>query len=251
MAISEEQRALLRLLLSGEDYGSIASLLGTDPAGVRSRARLAADQLGHGEPELRQAVEQRLSELEGGRAPQPAALPSARAGWRLWAPLAGAAAILVVVAVVVIDPFSSDPEPAPRPASGAEEVVEIDLQPVGSSKADGVIHLSRTGDIPTADLDLSGLQPSGADNTYIISLYDSPKRALPLLFQGVGANGRLTGRGTIPASAIPLLRLFDQLDVALVNRRRAVEAVDRAAERGQVPRHLGRSVLRGRLPRGA
>ena len=38
MALSEDQRALLQLLIAGERYEQIADLLGTSPGEVRDRA---------------------------------------------------------------------------------------------------------------------------------------------------------------------------------------------------------------------
>src|SRR5215210_1362613 len=49
MAISEDQRALLQLLLeSGQDYGDIGELLGISEADVRSRANATLRELGGG-----------------------------------------------------------------------------------------------------------------------------------------------------------------------------------------------------------
>ena len=45
MALSEDQRALLRLLLSGDTYRQIADVLGIDVGQVRARAHEAATAL--------------------------------------------------------------------------------------------------------------------------------------------------------------------------------------------------------------
>ena len=68
MALSEDQRALLRLLLGGETYERVADVLGTGPADVRASAHDAAGVL---EPDddselPPDAVRERLATLDGG-----------------------------------------------------------------------------------------------------------------------------------------------------------------------------------------
>ena len=70
MALSDDQRALLRLLMAGDTYEQVADVLGTSPSEVRRRAAEAAGVLeSDPEPELPPAaVRGRLAELEGGPA---------------------------------------------------------------------------------------------------------------------------------------------------------------------------------------
>ena len=51
MAISEEQRSLLQLLLGGQGYDDIGSLLGTSADEVRERARAALTEIGGADPD--------------------------------------------------------------------------------------------------------------------------------------------------------------------------------------------------------
>src|SRR6187549_3321204 len=103
MALSDDQRALLRLLMAGDTYEHVADVLGTSPSEVRGRAAEAAEVLeSDPEPELSPAaVRDRLAELEGGPPPSAAVSPTAAAGgrfagWRSWIPW-----IAVGVAVVI------------------------------------------------------------------------------------------------------------------------------------------------------
>src|SRR5262245_15907152 len=102
MALSEDQTALLRLLLSGDTYEQVADVLGTTPAEVKDRAHAAADRL-EAEPGAdfsREAVQTRLAALEG--APvmaEPAGPIGLRRRWPLW--VAGAGAVVVLLVVVL------------------------------------------------------------------------------------------------------------------------------------------------------
>jgi hypothetical protein len=51
MALTDEQRSMLQLLLGGQSYADIASLLGVGPDEVRSRARAALQEVGGADPD--------------------------------------------------------------------------------------------------------------------------------------------------------------------------------------------------------
>ena len=53
MALNDEQRSLLQLLLGGQSYEDIGSLLGTDAAQVRERAREALTEVGGADPDAK------------------------------------------------------------------------------------------------------------------------------------------------------------------------------------------------------
>jgi hypothetical protein len=53
MALTEEQRSLLQLLLQGQSYDDIGSLLGTGAEDVRTRARAALTEIGGTDPDAR------------------------------------------------------------------------------------------------------------------------------------------------------------------------------------------------------
>jgi hypothetical protein len=158
--------------------------------------------------------------------------------------VAVAAIVLVVSGAFDDSPSSSSPAPGPD----REDVVVIDLNPAGGTSAKGSARLIRVEDLPALDIDVVGLDPSTRDETYIVWLYDSPRRAFPLVFLDVGVNGRLEGRAPIPAAATALLTQFAGLDVSLANKDEAAAAIDAAAKGSGIPRHVGRSVVRGDFP---
>jgi hypothetical protein len=251
MALSEDQAALLGLLLSGETYERVADLLGTDTGEVKRRAHEAAAALER-EPTRQfapEAVNARLAVLEG--APDapvatPVSSPSVAGRRAFW--LAGGAAALVIllVAILVASGGGGDEQPSST-APDREDVVPIRMSPVGGSRASGTIAIVRAGDQPAVDLALRGLEPSGPGETYVLWFVGAGGRSLPVAFQAVGRDGRLTGRTPVPTAASGLLPSFDTADLTLTRQREAAAAVRRAAQSGTLPQPVGTTVLRGDL----
>ena len=155
MALSEDQRALLRLLLAGDTYEQVAGVLGTDPDEVRHTAHRAVEALDRApDREFPQdAVRARLEALEGnpGAGAVPAPIPPAQSGrgraWLLWL-AAGAVAIAAIVVVVVASGGGGGGGASQSTTSGAQEdVVPVRLTPVGGSKASGMISVVRVAEI--------------------------------------------------------------------------------------------------------
>jgi hypothetical protein len=254
MALSDDQRALLRILLAGDTYERVAEVLGTSAEDIRGRAHAAANALYAGEDtELSaDAVRERLAALEGTPAPDAgiaAATPSRgdRGRLGLWIVLGGAALILVVVLLVVGIGGGGDNEGTTTSAGGQEEAVPIRLSPVGGSRASGGLTIIRVADQPVVDLDIRGLAPTGRGETYVLWFVGSGGRSLPIAFKAVGNDGRITGRTPIPSAAASLLPSFDTADLTLARQREAGAAVRQAAQSGTLPQRVGSSVLRGPL----
>jgi hypothetical protein len=253
MALSEDQRALLGLLLSGDSYERVADVLGTSSDEVRGRAHEAARALeAETDPELpARAVRERLAALEGAPAESAAPVSSARTetGSRrvaLWIVAGGATLVLLVVLLVVAIGGGGD-ENISTSAGGQEEAVPIRLSPVGGARASGGLTIIRIADQPAVDLDIRGLEPSGKGESYVLWFVGSGGRSLPVAFQAVGASGSLTGRTPIPTAAVSLLPSFDTADLTLTRQREAAAVVRRAAQAGTLPQRVGTSVLRGPL----
>jgi hypothetical protein len=252
MALSEDQRALLRLLLAGDTYEHVAEVLGTTPADVRTRAHHAEEALERNpDPELEAgAVSARLAALEGtGPAvtpPSAGARPAVdRRRWALWGAL-GAAVVLaaVVIAVTRHDGGSDTTSSSP---SSQEEAVPIRLEPVNGSKASGGVTLIRIGDQPAIDLAIRGLAPTGRGQTYVLWFVGSGGRSLPVAFRAVGPDGKLSGRAAIPSAATGLLPSFTTAELALARQSEAAAAVRQAAQNDTLPTPVGRIVMRGAL----
>jgi hypothetical protein len=256
MALSEDQRALLQLLLAGDTYERVAELLGESAAEVRAKAHEAANALEAAPAEdlSSQAVRERLDALEGPQAgvvPEaPAAPPTSASGrrWALW--LAGGAALLILVVVLVVTGTGGGgDDTAPAPRSDQEDVIPIKLSPVGGSKASGMISVVRVADQPAVDLAIQGLTPSGPGQSYVLWFVGSGGRSLPVAFQAVGSDGKLTGRTPIPTAAEGLLPSFQTAELTLTRQQEAAAAVRQAAQNAVLPQVVGAAVLRGTLRR--
>lgn len=254
MALTEDQRALLQLLLAGDTYERVAEILGTSAAEVRERAHAAADALEEdpGAGIDTQAVSERLSALEhpqsgASRPAIPGAPRSSRdRRWALWAALGAAAAVLVVVLIVAGGGGGSD-NSAGTTQSDREDVVPIRLSPVGGSRASGMISVVRVADQPAVDLAVQGLNPSGRGESYVLWFVGSGGRSLPVAFHAVGSDGRLTGRTPIPTAAEGLLPSFQTAVLTLTRQRETAAAVQRAAQSATLPQVVGTPVMRGSL----
>jgi hypothetical protein len=253
MALSEDQRALLGLLLAGDTYEHVASVLGPSPDEVRERAHRAASALeDEKDPEPSpNAVRASLAALEGGSEAEPASPPTpAHDGRRrlvLWFVAGGAALVLLVVLLIVGIGGGGGGEDTTTTGGDKEEAVPVRLSPVGGSHASGGLTIVRVADQPAVDLDIQGLVPTGKGETYVLWFVGSGGRSLPVAFQAVGQNGRITGRTAIPTAAASLLPDFATADLTLTRQQAAAAAVKQAAQAGMLPQRVGTSVLRGSL----
>jgi hypothetical protein len=254
MALSEDQRALLRLLLSGDTYEQVADVLGVGADEVRSRAHQAAAAL-EGAPDREfpaEAVRRRLEALEGPSepteaAPQPTAAGPTRRPWALWLAIGAVAVVAVVVLVVAVSGGGGDEGTTTATRSDQEDVVPIKLDPVGDSKATGMISVVRVADQPAVDLAIAGLEPSGPGESYVLWFVGSGGRSLPVAFKAVGADGKLTGRTPIPTAAEGLLPSFTTAELTLTRQSQAAAAVQQAAQNATLPQVVGTPVMRGAL----
>ncbi len=254
MGLSEDQRALLNLLVGGDTYERIADVLGASPAEVRERAREAAAALEREPtPDLSPAiVAERLRARETGgtaarpSAPAPSVTPLRRRSAAVL--VAGGALVLlaVVLALTLLDGNGGDaPQPPPRQAE--EDAVVVELSPVGGSGASGTVTIARIEDQPAVDLEIAGLDPSGPGETYVLWFVGSDGRALPIAFQAVGQDGKISGRTPIPRAATGLLPSFETAELSLASKRDAVAAIEEATGSQTLPDRVGTPVLRGAL----
>jgi len=257
MPLSEDQRALLRLLLGGDSYEQVAAVLGTSASEVRDRAERAAAELERSgeDPGLAEASRRRLRDLEHGPAAEgaPSQVAPASADRRglprlAWITIAGALAALVI-AFVVVQLGGDSEEPSPSPTSAEEDVIEVKLDPVGGSGASGTAAIVRIEDLPAIDVSVSGLAPAGRGETYVLWLLGSGDEGLPIAFQDVGPDGRFVGRTRVPTAAAGLLPSIDFIDLSLARDAEVGPVVKNAAQNETLPGHVGKSVVRGRVPR--
>jgi hypothetical protein len=261
MPLSEDQRALLRLLIDGDDFAQVGAVLGTGPEEVRARAREAADQLERegDDPELSGAARERLAQLEGdpsGSAADPGAAaetaqPGERRAPRLtraaWITIGTVIAAIAIALVVVLSGGDSG-DPAPSGPDVQEEVVPVELEPASGETARGTAQLVRVSDLPAIDVDVTGLEPNAPNQTYVLWLLGSGDEGLPIAFRDVGPDGRFVGRTRVPSAAAGLLPSIEFIDLSLASEREATEAVRAAAQASTLPGRFGTTIVRGSLP---
>ncbi len=253
MALSEDQRALLGLLLAGDTYERVGEVIGASPEAVRERAHAAAAAIeGDADGEIRASeVEARLAALEGApvREDAPAGQRGEEPGSRLalWIVGGGAAVVLVVVLLIVVLGGGGGGERATTVGSSQEDAAPVRLSPVGGSHASGGLTIVRVADQPAVDLDIRGLTPTGSGQTYVLWFVGAGDRGLPIAFQAVGKDGNMTGRTPIPTAAAGLLPSLDIAKLTLTGQRVAADAVNQAARSDTLPRAVGKSVMRGPL----
>jgi hypothetical protein len=237
--------------MAGDTYERLADVLGTSAEEVKGRAHAAAAALEAG-PRAEfpvEAINARLAALEGTAMPTPLTSPPTRPGrrWALWAAGGGALLILLVVALLVAGGGGDGGGEGSTTGPDREDVVPVRMTPVGGSGAGGTIAIVRVGDQPAVDLAIRGLRPSGRGETYVLWFVGSGERSLPVAFQAVGRDGRLTGRAPIASAASGLLPSFETAELTLTRQREAAAAVQRAGQRGTLPQPVGTKVLRGAL----
>jgi hypothetical protein len=108
---------------------------------------------------------------------------------------------------------------------------------------------ARAQDQPVLQLNLSGLQLAGRNQTYIVWLYNSDAVAFPLARDQADKQGNLTGAAAIPQEIVPLLPQFGCVDVSLSSNQETAAALQQAAKGRSLPRYSGQTVLRGEIPR--
>jgi hypothetical protein len=166
----------------------------------------------------------------------------------LWVAGAGALAVVLVVVLLVSGGGGGGGDQAgSSPSPDREDVVPVRLSPVGGSRATGTIAIVRVADQPAVDLAIRGLRPTATGETYVLWFVGSGNRSLPVAFQAVGSDGRLTGRAPIPTAASSLLPSFDTAELTFTRQRTAAAAVRRAGQAATLPEPVGTVIMRGPL----
>lgn len=242
MGLTDDQRALLRLLAQREEgYEDIAALKGLSVEQVRLEVKDAlAEMQAAGEtppplPPPPAKVEEPVEPLPPVEAkeppaptpPPPPAEPKAQvkkptsrpsrptlpAGRRRLVLLTGGALAIVAVVLAAIaifsggsDSGSSSPEASGAAAESAAaesgKLTQAVLEPADGSDASGRAIFGRLKKEIVLQVTGEGLQPTEKGESYIVWLYRSPKLSLRVGSVGVDESGRLGARFSIPAELL-------------------------------------------------
>lgn len=324
VSLSDEQRSMLQLLLQGQSYEDIGSLLGVGADEVRTRARAALQEIGGADPDSRvalgdfllgqadpigraDAVRQLQNDPDanalagrlvaqlrllapGAELPE---IPPPRGGRRAPAPPPAAegapappspptppskppaggpgqarlligigAAALLIVAVVLVIVLSGDDDggggdeqagtATSTTAQGGDDLTIVELAPLsGGSGARGQAVFAQVQNQVVVQLNLTGLEPAGEGQNYIVWLYNSPRVAFPLARDQVEENGNLTGAAPVPNEVVPLIGQFGCIDISLASNEATQRVLEQAVQGQTLPAHSGETVLRGQIPTAA
>jgi hypothetical protein len=165
----------------------------------------------------------------------------------------GALLLLVILGILAIGGvFSSDDGSSAGTSdttASADNLVIVRLAPVdGDTGASGQAVIAQTRDQPLLQVNLTGLQPTGKGQVYVVWFYGSDNAAFPVARDQVTEDGNLTGNTAIPNNVVPLLGQFGCLDVSLASASETLRAVKEALRGNSVPHLTGASVLRGQIP---
>ena len=250
-ALASNILSQLRLLAPGADLPQIPQAKGGRRAAAPPSAASAGP--GSGEPASPTpsgpSVRDRLSGVGGDPDKRKIAIAAVLAGLL----------VLAIVAAVFIFGGDDSGDGGDTQAGGAttattadQDLVIVGLEPIsGGSEAAGQAVFAQTQDQPLLQINLTGLEPAGQGQSYIVWLYNSQSLAFPIARDSVGQNGNLTGAAAIPQQILPLLGQFGCVDVSLASNQETQAALQEAVDGESLPAHSGQTVLRGQIPAAA
>jgi hypothetical protein len=284
MGLSDDQRALLRLLAQREEgYEDIAALKGLSVEQVRAEVKDALAEMqaaGEAPPPPPPAevekppVEPAPPVVEAKPAPGPSApappeskgpagkpaRPTLPAERRRLVLVTGGGLAIVAVALAAIAIFSggSDSGSGPSEASGAAaetaaaasgKLTQAVLEPADGSDASGQAVFGRLQKEIVLQVTGENLEPTERGQSYIVWLYRSPKLSLRVGSAGVDESGRLGARFAIPAELLAYVAsgAFDQIYVSRADDAAYRAEVTRAKKDKSLPRYTGETVLTGEI----
>ena len=282
MALSDDQRALLRLLAQREQgYEDIAALKGKSVEDVRAEVREAIAAMDAPPPEppppppapapapTPDPTPEAASTAEAPSSPAPERSPTAKPApsgrsvpverRRIVAIAGGALAIVAIVlgAVALFGGTSGSGSSEPSAGSATElaaseegKVTQAVLEPADGSEASGRAIFGRVGkEEVVLQVTAEGLEPTEKGQSYTVWLYRSPKLALRVGSVPVGEDGKLGARFAIPAELLAYVAsgAFDQVYVSRTSDAAYQREVAKAKKEKSLPPYSGETALSGKI----
>ncbi|MET0305963.1 MAG: hypothetical protein ABW196_07015 [Solirubrobacterales bacterium] len=272
MALSDDQRALLRLLAKREDgYEDIAALKGLSVEQVRTEVKDALAELdATGEapapapaakpPELgpRAQASKPAPTSRSRSRPRPS-VPAVPAERRRLLVLAGGALGVVAVVLIAIALIGGDSDSGGESttvsnseptAAESDKVTQAVLSAADGSDASGRAVFGRIGkEEIVLQLTAENLEPTDEGESYTVWLYRSPKLSLRVGSAPVSDEGRLGAQFPIPAELLAYIAggAFDQIYVSRLDNAAYKQEVARAKANKSLPRYSGETILTGEI----
>jgi hypothetical protein len=257
MALSDDQRALLRLLAQREQgYEDIAALKGKSVEEVRGEVRAALEALDAPPPE---PPPPEPKPAPAPKKPGPSRRPVPAERRRLVAIAGGGLAVVAIVlgAVALFGGTSgsgssgSAVEPGSEPAASEEgKVTQAVLEPADGGEAGGRAIFGRVGkEEIVLQVTAEGLEATEKGQSYTVWLYRTPKLSLRVGSVPVGEDGKLGARFTVPAELLAYVAggAFNQVNVSRTSDAAYQREVAKAKKEKGLPRYTGETVLTGKI----
>jgi len=262
MALSDDQRALLRLLAQREQgYEDIAALKGKSVEEVRGEVRAALAALDAPPPEPPPppppAPEPKTIPQPKEAGPSRPSVPVERR--RLVAIAGGGLAIVAIVlgAVALFGGTSGSgssgaaAEPGTELAASEEgKVTQAVLEPADGSEASGRAIFGRVGkEEIVLQVTAESLEATEKGQSYTVWLYRTPKLSLRVGSVPVGEDGKLGARFSIPTELLAYVAggAFNQVYVSRTSDSAYQREVAKAKKEKSLPRYTGETVLTGKI----
>jgi hypothetical protein len=284
MALTDDQRAMLRLLAQNdESYEDIAALKGVSVEQVRSEVKAALAAAAEGEasappqppppaePPPPPRPEPEAVQSQPPTSPQPPATkpkPQREGGFsvsserrRLLALTGGAlgfvAVALILIAVLGGGSGGSGSTTAAGAGAGSvttgtanANLTQAVLRPVGGASGAGQAIFGRLGkEEIVLQVTARELDPARRGRPYTVWLYRSRQVALRVGTATVGKSGRLVARFPIPAELLAYVAsgAFKQIYLSRTSDSAYEREVARAKKQKKLPPYSGETVLKGRI----
>ena len=286
MALSEDQRAMLRLLAKREEgYEDIAALKGLSVDEVRAEVKAALaelDAVGEAVPPTPSspaedpppgappAEEPKVEAAPPPSPPKPSApakppangrqRPSVPVERRRFLALAGGALGVVAIVLIAIAVFGGSSDSSSAGSSGAPtetaaveeegKVTQAVLAASDGGDANGRAIFGRLGKKEIVlQVTAENLEPTAAGESYTVWLYRSPKLSLRVGSATVDSSGQLGARFPIPAELLAYVAsgAFDQIYISRTADAAYQREVAQAKKSKSLPRYTGATVLTGEI----
>ena len=282
MALSDDQKAMLRLLAQREQgYDDLASLMGLSVDEVRAKVKEALEEIDKGEaaapPPPQEPPKPEAPPLpEKPAIPPKAAPPRPRPSSRKPLPklslptgprgrfAAGAlGALAVVLAILLVagvfgggDGSDSSDSTAAGDTNGSttttpnsDQTTQAVLSPVDGGDASGQALFGRIRNTAVLQVEAEGLEPSSPGRLYTVWLYRSPRIALRVGAVKVNDSGGIGAQFPLPTEVLGYVAGggFDQIDISLTSSAAYRAEVAAARREQRLPAYTGVGVLRGEI----
>ena len=189
---------------------------------------------------------------------------------RMFAALAGAGVLLIVVVLAVAGVFSGDDEPTSSGATASsetgaedpvdpstpipdgEEVSSVALTSPNGGKAGGAAVVGISGGTqPYLDLVLTDLPDPPKDKAYLAWFMFDENRGYPMAAAIVPENGRYENRLAIPTAVAGPISQSRSIEISLSDPEEILTAANEAVDSGSLEiERPGETILQGDVPRG-